>query len=54
MIKKLLLKQGLITKTGQVLCSARDFNNYRTYLSTLYHDDIQNKFQEMVSKADFS
>lgn len=45
-IRKFLMKQGLITKTGQVLCSVKDFNKYRAYLNTLYTEDIHKVMED--------
>ena len=49
-VKKMLVKQGLITKEGKVLCSLQQFNKYRNYLRTVYNQSLEKYISQNVSE----
>ncbi|CAG7784821.1 unnamed protein product [Allacma fusca] len=50
-VQKVLMKNGLINKRRQVVCSLKEFNIYRTYLRSSYNKTLQESLKDDDSKS---
>ena len=48
LVKKILIKQGLINPSNEVICSQRDFNRFRAYLASIHNDDLDSLITDAV------
>ncbi|XP_050529496.1 uncharacterized protein LOC126899034 [Daktulosphaira vitifoliae] len=48
--RKFLIKQGLITKDTEVICSLKEYNEYRRFLWRVHKDEINRKIKEEDEK----
>jgi len=53
-MRRHLCQQGLINEKSEVLCSYKEFNNYRRYLGTQYNDKVHDAISMTVSELDIS
>jgi hypothetical protein len=54
MMHRHLIKKGFISEDGKVLCSLKEFNEYRRYLRHIYFLEIEKERKEEVKHLNIS